>query len=104
MKKLNYLLIILIIITIITIKKVYSKDEKIELTNPTIIKNEIKFMLKSKENTYINSIEIFIKDNEDNIIYKALIPINQTIKDKLEIKHKSNYDLSNSSKIDFTIK
>jgi hypothetical protein len=108
MKKLNFLLIILIIITIVLAKKVYSQSNSIQLVNPTILKNEIRFILnnKEKENIYVNSVEIAVKDNEENIIYKSLIPINKTIQkeNSIEIKHKTNYDLSNSNKIDYSIK
>lgn len=105
--KLKYLLIILILVTLTIVKNVYSKENKIILQNPSVLKNEISFILqnKEKEDIYIKSIEIIVKDNENSIICKALIPINKKIEKQniLEIKHKTNYDLTNSTKIDYII-
>lgn len=107
MKKLNYLLIFLIIITIIISINAKSYENNIELKNPTVTKKTISFILKnnSKKNIYVKSVEIIIKDNENQTICKALIDVNQIInKEKtINIKEKLNYDLSNTNKIDYII-
>ena len=120
MKYLKYILFTFIIISILSIFNnenatillgVNSENNLLDLKNPSIItKNNVstfKTLLVNNidKDIYIKSIDIIVKDSEQNTICTFNIKLTKTLEigDKINIEKKINYDLSNAISFDYAI-
>ena len=120
MKYLKYILFTFIIISILSIFNnenatillgVNSENNLLDLKNPSIItKNNVstfKALLVNNidKDIYIKSVDIIVKDSEQNIICTFNIKLTKTLEigDKINIEKKINYDLSNAISFDYAI-
>ncbi len=120
MKYLKYILFTFIIISILSIFNnenatillgVNSENNLLDLKNPSIItKNNVstfKALLVNNidKEIYIKSVDIIVKDSEQNTICTFNIKLTKTLEigDKINIEKKINYDLSNAISFDYAI-
>ena len=120
MKYLKYILFTFIIISSLSIFNnetatillgVNSENNLLDLKNPSIItKNNVstfKALLVNNidKDIYIKSVDIIVKDSEQNIICTFNIKLTKTLEigDKINIEKKINYDLSNAISFDYAI-
>ena len=120
MKYLKYILFTFIIISSLSIFNnetatillgVNSENNLLDLKNPSIItKNNVstfKALLVNNidKEIYIKSVDIIVKDSEQNTICTFNIKLTKTLEigDKINIEKKINYDLSNAISFDYAI-
>lgn len=120
MKYLKYILILVIIFSIFSffnletntiLLQVNNDINLLDLKNPSIItRNNVstfKALLVNNinKNIYVNSIDIIVKDSEQNIVCNFNIKLHKMIEigDKISIEQSVNYDLSNAISFDYII-